>query len=147
MSVDQQQQASDGVLNYSSAVLNDGPLMLELRDAIREGDGPWIIPCWKMMMIYFKHAKHVNYAEEVFRMLAMVAACFPILLINELGRHVTISLPNITAISSQSESRYAVTLSITAFLAHAPVTNTGGESSIQFSATKTSSSAGEISGI
>ena len=29
----------------------------------------------------------------------MVAACFSILLINELGRHVTISWPNITGIS------------------------------------------------
>ena len=46
VSVDQQQQAPDGVLNYSSAVLNDGLLMLELRDAIREGDGPRIIQCW-----------------------------------------------------------------------------------------------------
>ena len=46
VSVDQQQQAPDGVLNYSSAVLNDGLLMLELRDDIREGDGPRIIRCW-----------------------------------------------------------------------------------------------------
>ena len=46
VSVDQQQQAPDGVLNYSSAILNDGLLMLELRDAIREGDGPRIIQCW-----------------------------------------------------------------------------------------------------
>ena len=30
----------DGVFNYDSAVLNDGLLLFELRDAIREGDGP-----------------------------------------------------------------------------------------------------------
>ncbi len=31
--------APDGVFNYASAVLNDGLLMFELRDAIHEGDG------------------------------------------------------------------------------------------------------------
>ena len=70
----QQRLAPDGVLNYSSSVLNDGLLMLELRDAIREGDGPRIIRCWKIMMIYFKYANHVNYAREAFRMLAGVYA-------------------------------------------------------------------------
>lgn len=30
----------DGVFNYASAILNDGLLLLELRDAIREGVGP-----------------------------------------------------------------------------------------------------------
>ena len=65
----QQRLAPDGVLNYSSSVL-----MLELRDAIREGDGPRIIRCWKIMMIYFKYANHANYAREAFRMLAGVYA-------------------------------------------------------------------------
>ena len=74
VSDDQQQKAPDGVLNYSSAILNDGLLMLGLRDAVREGDGPRIIRCWKIMMIYFKHAKHVNYAKEAFRMLANIYA-------------------------------------------------------------------------
>ena len=40
--------ASDGVLNHSCAVLNDGLLILEFRDAIREGDGPCIARCWKL---------------------------------------------------------------------------------------------------
>lgn len=55
VSDNQQQLAPDGVLNYSSSVLNDGLLMLELRDTIREGDGPWIIRCWKVMIVYFKY--------------------------------------------------------------------------------------------
>ena len=74
MSDKQQRLAPDGVLNYSSSVLNDGLLMLELRDAIREGDGPRIIRCWKIMMIYYKYANHVNYTWEAFRMLATVYA-------------------------------------------------------------------------
>ena len=32
-------KAPDGVFNHSSAVLNDGLLLLELRDGIHEGDG------------------------------------------------------------------------------------------------------------
>ena len=38
----------DGALNYASAVLNDGMMFLEFKDAIREGDGPRIIRCWKV---------------------------------------------------------------------------------------------------
>ena len=38
-----QKASPDGVFNYASAVLNDGLLLLELRDAIHEGDGPRII--------------------------------------------------------------------------------------------------------
>ena len=35
-----QKASPDGVFNYASAVLNDGLLLLELRDAIHEGDSP-----------------------------------------------------------------------------------------------------------
>lgn len=73
-SVDQQRLTPDGVLNYSSSVLNGGLLMLEFKDAVREGDGMRIIRCWKIMMIYFKHANHANYAKEAFRMLAYIYA-------------------------------------------------------------------------
>ena len=45
VSVSVKQQAPDGVFNYASAILNDGLLLLELRDAIREGDGPRVIRC------------------------------------------------------------------------------------------------------
>ena len=39
--------APDGVFNYASAILNDGLLLLELKDAIREGDGPRILHAGK----------------------------------------------------------------------------------------------------
>ena len=56
--------AIDGVFNYASAVLNDGLLLLEFSDAIREGDGVRILHCWKAMLIYFQFGRHSNYAKE-----------------------------------------------------------------------------------
>ena len=64
----------DGVYNYASAVLNDGLLLLEFRDAIREGDGIRILRCWKVMLLYFHSARHHNYAIEAIRLIAMVNA-------------------------------------------------------------------------
>ena len=67
-------QARDGVLEYASAVLNDGLLFLEFCDAIREGDGERILRCWKAMLIYFHSANHSNYAKEAIVLQAMVNA-------------------------------------------------------------------------
>ena len=64
----------DGVFNYASAVLNDGLLFMELRDAIREGDGPRIIRCWKFMLLYWKHAGHTKYAYEVIELISSIEA-------------------------------------------------------------------------
>lgn len=66
--------APDGVFNYASAVLNDGLLLLVFKDAIREGDGPRILRCWKVLLMYFQHAKHKNYQKEAFHLLAGVSA-------------------------------------------------------------------------
>ena len=38
-STNTRQISNDGVLDYASAVLNDGLILLELRDAIHKGDG------------------------------------------------------------------------------------------------------------
>lgn len=64
----------DGVFVYAAAVLNDGPLLLELKDAIREGDGEHILHCWKVMLLYFRYAGHTNYQREAFTLLALVNA-------------------------------------------------------------------------
>lgn len=66
--------AVDGVFNYASAVLNDGLLLLEFKDAIREGDGPRILRCWKVMLIYFQYARHSNYVKEAIFLQAAVNA-------------------------------------------------------------------------
>lgn len=62
----------DGIYEYASAVLNDGLLLFELKDSIREGDGQRILRCWKVMLLYFSFAKHQNYLKEGIRMLATV---------------------------------------------------------------------------
>ena len=54
----------DGIFNYASAILNDGLLLLEFSDAIREGDDKRILRSWRAMLIYFQHARHTNYAKE-----------------------------------------------------------------------------------
>ena len=61
----------DQLLEYASAILNDGLLILELRDAIHEGDGE-LICCWKLMLLYFRQANHYNYALEAFYLLTSV---------------------------------------------------------------------------
>ena len=43
-------------------VLNDGLLFLEVQDAIHEGDGPRLLHCWKLMMLYWRHGGHTKYA-------------------------------------------------------------------------------------
>ena len=58
----------DGVFNYASAVLNDGLLLLEFRDAIHEGDGPRIMRCWKFLLLFFRFAGHTKYAQEALNM-------------------------------------------------------------------------------
>ena len=66
--------APDGVLNYAPAVLNDGLLLLEFKDAIREGDGIRILWCWKVLLMYYRMANHTNYASEAFHFIAQVTA-------------------------------------------------------------------------
>ena len=68
------QLSVDGVFNYASAVLNDGLLLLEFCDAIKEGDGKRILRCWKALLIYFQHAQHSNYTKEAVFLLAAVNA-------------------------------------------------------------------------
>ena len=68
------QSAPDGVFDYSSAVLNDGLLLLELWDAIREGDGIRVLRCWKFMLLYWRYAGHTKYCLEALRLWGSVNA-------------------------------------------------------------------------
>ena len=54
--------------------MNEGLLLLEFKDAIREGDGRRILRCWKAMLLYFFKAKHINYTKEAIYLLATVNA-------------------------------------------------------------------------
>lgn len=69
-----QKTSPDGIFNYASAVLNDGLLLMELRDAIHEGDGPRIVRCWKFMLLHWKHAGHKKYAYEVIELISSIKA-------------------------------------------------------------------------
>lgn len=66
------QEAPGVFFNYASAVLTDGLLLLEFRDAIHEGDGQRIMRCWKFMLLYFFSSGHNKYALEAFNLLANV---------------------------------------------------------------------------
>ena len=64
----------DGAFTYASAVLNDELLLFEFKDAIRVGDEPRILCCWKALLLHFHTTGHCNYAKEATRMLAIVNA-------------------------------------------------------------------------
>ena len=60
---------SDSVYTYATAVLTDGLLLMEFRDAIHEGDGDRVHRCYKFLMPYFHCTGHSKYALECFRYL------------------------------------------------------------------------------
>ena len=49
-------------------------VFLELRDSIRQGDGPCIPRCWKFMLLYWRYAGHTKYSLEVIHLLGAVKA-------------------------------------------------------------------------
>ena len=49
-------------------------ILLELRDAIHEGDGERIFRCWKFMLLYFRHGNRYKYALEAFYFIANIVA-------------------------------------------------------------------------
>ena len=68
------QFSNDGVFDYASAVLNDGLILLELHNAINEGDGSRIICCWKFMILYWWHAGHTKYFNEAVQLISAIEA-------------------------------------------------------------------------
>ena len=64
-----QKFSPDGVFNY---VLNDGLLLMELRDTIHKGDGPRILRCWKFMLLYWRHTGHTKYAHKAIQLTCAV---------------------------------------------------------------------------
>lgn len=67
------QALPDGVFNYASAVLNDGLLLMELRDAIHEGDGETILRTriakigLKMCLLYLPFLNTVDFINSKVR--------------------------------------------------------------------------------
>ena len=74
VSLSVQKKVPDGVFNYSSAVLNDGLLLLELRNAVHWGAGLRVVRCWKFMLLHWRYAKHTKYSLEALHLLAAINA-------------------------------------------------------------------------
>ena len=55
----------DGVFNYAREVLTYTLLHAEFLEAIREGDGPRVVRCWKFFLLIFKASNRTKYALEV----------------------------------------------------------------------------------
>ena len=65
------------VLEYSHEVLSLGLLFLELKDAVREGDGDRVLLDWKYLLLLFKASGRKNYAIEALTLLSQYHLLFP----------------------------------------------------------------------
>ena len=61
---------TDHVYAYAKEVLSLGLLFIEFADAIREGDGLWILRCWRYMLFLFKASNKTKYSVQAFTMLS-----------------------------------------------------------------------------
>lgn len=57
-------EQTDGIFCYAQEVLTYGLLYTEFEDAIKEGDGPRVIRCWKFFLPIFKASNRSKYALE-----------------------------------------------------------------------------------
>ena len=57
---------NDNVLEYARETLSLGLLLLEFKDAIKEGDGTRVLRCWKYFLIIFWATGHKYYCIEAF---------------------------------------------------------------------------------
>ncbi|XP_038045920.1 uncharacterized protein LOC119720342 isoform X4 [Patiria miniata] len=71
------QSKSDGVQEYSKALLYEGLCHLAFRDAVREGDGPAILSHWRINTLQFWNSKHLKYFILAHNMLAGVNGFYP----------------------------------------------------------------------
>lgn len=58
----------DKVFNYTRVLCHYGALVIEFRDAWREGDGDRVVRCWRLLMPHFKTAGCSKYALEALRL-------------------------------------------------------------------------------
>ena len=73
-----QPDASTGtVLEYSREMLSLGLLLLEFKDAVREGDGDRDLLVWKYFMLLFKATGRKNYAIEALTLLSQYHLTLP----------------------------------------------------------------------
>ena len=67
----------DPVYTYASEILSVGLLYLELKDAIKEGDGNRVFRVWMFLFLIFRAAKRTSYAIEAFTLLSQYHLILP----------------------------------------------------------------------
>ena len=64
-------------MEYAKESLTLGMIFLELKDAIREGDGTRVLRCWKYLFLLFRGSGHTNYCLEALILLAQYYYILP----------------------------------------------------------------------
>ena len=65
---------NDGIYNYARVLCHYGALILEFRDAVREGDGERVYCCWHVMLTHFLASRCTKYSLEALRLQFQVKA-------------------------------------------------------------------------
>ena len=82
----------DCVLSYACDLLSNGLLLMELNDAIHEGDGNRIVRCWRYMFLIFKATNRTNYSIEAFTMLMQLTYLFSPRMVQQLKWNRTVNV-------------------------------------------------------
>ena len=61
--------AGDGVYNYARVLCHFASLALEFLDSWAEGDGEWIIQCWRVFLLHFYTGGRTKYSWEALRLM------------------------------------------------------------------------------
>ena len=48
-------ERADDMYNYQKSLMEIGMLIMNIQDAIQEGDGGRVVRCWKFLLLYLKH--------------------------------------------------------------------------------------------
>lgn len=68
-------QEADDMYNYQKSLMKYGMLIMNIRDAISEGDGSRVVRCWKFLLLYLKHDNgSQKYSLEVLYMMFQIHA-------------------------------------------------------------------------
>lgn len=65
------------VYDYACEALGLGLLIMDFKDAVREGDGDRVLSLWKYLLLLFKASERKNYAIEALTLLAQYSVILP----------------------------------------------------------------------
>lgn len=67
-------ETNDHVYNYARVLCHYGTLVLEFRDAVKEGDGERVFRCWRVLLPHFLASQRTKYSLEALRLQFQVRA-------------------------------------------------------------------------